>query len=67
MSGTFLKLEGKAWSTLLDAELAPQTKQLYSRWIQIFIEYYKIKNPDRLLKLEAVRQIEDWLFPRWGQ
>jgi integrase len=63
MSNTTLKLEGKAWSTFLDVELAPQTKQLYGRWVQNFMEYCKVKNPDKLLELgsgkKAVQQIED--------
>jgi hypothetical protein len=59
MSNATLKLEGKAWSTFLDVELAPQTKQLYSRWIQNFMEYCKTMEPDKLLKLGTVRQIED--------
>ena len=68
MSSTTLKLEGKAWSAFQDVELAPQTKALYSRWIQIFMEYCKVTDPDKLLKLGTVRKIEDkvieWLGTR---
>lgn len=56
---TVLKLEGKAWSTFLEVELAPQTKILYSRWIKIFMDHSKVMEPDKLLELSTVHQIED--------
>lgn len=59
MSETRLKLEGKAWSTSLDVELAPQTKNLYSRWIQNFMKHCEVKEPDKLLELGTVQQVED--------
>jgi hypothetical protein len=59
MSDTTLKLEGKSWSTFLDVELAAQTKALYSRWVQVFMEYCKVTEPDKLLKLGTLRKTED--------
>ncbi len=53
------KLQGKAWSTFLDVELASQTKVLYSRWAQIFMKHCKVCEPDKLLELGSVQQIED--------
>ena len=43
----------------MDVELAPQTKSLYSRWIQNFAGFCKAKNPDKLLHIGTVQQIED--------
>lgn len=48
---TVLKLEGKAWSTFLEVELASQTKILYDRWINIFMDHCKVMEPDKLLEL----------------
>jgi len=63
MSNSGLKLEGKAWSSFQDVELAPQTKKLYSWWIENFMGFCKVKNPDKLLEFgtskKAVHQIED--------
>lgn len=63
MSNSALKLEGKAWSAFQDVELAPQTKKLYAWWIENFMGFCKVKNPDKLLELgtgkKAVQQIED--------
>jgi len=59
MSRTALKLEGKVWSTFLDVELAPQTKTLYGRVIQKFMSYCKAENPDKLLTMGTVQEIED--------
>lgn len=56
---TSLKLEGKAWNTFLDVELAPQTKVLYRRWIQFFMKHCEVCEPDKLLELGTVHQIED--------
>jgi hypothetical protein len=56
---TTVNLEGKAWSTFLDVELAPQTKDLYGRWIQNFMGYCIADNPDKLLEIGTVQQIED--------
>src|SRR4051812_12589167 len=57
---TYLKFEGKAWSNFVDVELAPQTKALYSRWIQIFAQYCDIEDPDKLLVVgTTVQEIED--------
>ena len=53
------KLEGKAWSTFLEVELAPATKLLYGRCVQDFMKYCVVKNPDRLLYLGTVQQTED--------
>ncbi|MGH9991619.1 MAG: hypothetical protein ACREAZ_03125 [Nitrososphaera sp.] len=63
---TTLKLEGKAWSTFLDVELAPQTKNLYSRWIQIFMQYCKVNEPNKLLELGTIQQIEDMVIEWLG-
>ncbi|HXV47100.1 MAG TPA: hypothetical protein VD736_10560 [Nitrososphaera sp.] len=62
---TSLKLEGKAWSNFLDIELAPQTKALYSRNIQIFMQYCDVDEPDKLLELgKTVQEIEDKII-KW--
>jgi hypothetical protein len=59
-------LQGKAWSAFSDVELAPTTKALYARWLQIFLEYCQVDCPDDLLKLGTVQEIEDrvieWLI-----
>jgi hypothetical protein len=52
-------LQGKAWSAFSDVELAPTTKALYARWLQIFLEYCQVDCPDDLLKLGTVQEIED--------
>jgi len=59
MSINTLKLEGKAWSTFLEVELAPATKWLYGRCVHDFMKYCKVENPDKLLDLGTVQQIED--------
>jgi hypothetical protein len=61
-----LKLQGRAWSNFIDVELAPQTKSLYSRWVQIFMQYSKIDEPDKLLQLGTVREIEDKIIEWLG-
>jgi hypothetical protein len=58
MSAT-LKLEGKAWKTFLDVELATQTKHLYGWWVQNFMLHCKAQTPDELLELGTVHQTED--------
>jgi hypothetical protein len=62
-----LKLEGKAWDNFLDVELAPQTKILYSRWVQIFMEYCRVQEPDKLLELGTIHQIEDKIIAWLGK
>src|SRR5262245_35007793 len=54
-----LKLEGKAWQTFLDVEVAPQTKKLYKWWIRTFMNHCKATEPNKLLRLGSVRKIED--------
>jgi hypothetical protein len=56
---TSLRLEGKAWGNFLDVELAPQSKGLYARWVQIFMQYCELSDPDKLLQLGTVQEIED--------
>ncbi|MGH9991681.1 MAG: hypothetical protein ACREAZ_03445, partial [Nitrososphaera sp.] len=63
---TKLKLEGKAWSTFLDVELAPKTKSIYSRNVQSFMEHCKVDEPDKLLQLGTVHQIEDRIIAWLG-
>ena len=59
-----LKLDGKAWSTFLDVELAPKTKSLYARFVQEFMEECEVEDPDKLLNLGSVHEIEDRII-RW--
>src|SRR2546422_4141327 len=63
---TKLKLEGKSWSAFLDVELAPKTKKIYSRYIQYFMEHCKVKDPDMLLDIGPVHQIEDRIISWLG-
>lgn len=64
--GTTLTLEGKAWSTFLDVELAPQTKNIYSRYVQSFMQHCKVNDPDKLLDIGTVHQIEDSIISWLG-
>src|SRR6185503_12460376 len=61
-----LKLEGKAWKTFLDVELAPQTKRLYGWWVQNFMLHSKAKTPDELLQLGTIHQTEDKIIEWLG-
>lgn len=61
---TTLRLKGKAWTNFQDTETAPQTKEVYTRWVCIFMTYCKVKDPDKLLELGTVHEIEDRII-KW--
>lgn len=61
-----LKLQGRAWKAFLDVEHSEVTKKIYGFWIQIFMKYCNVGEPDKLLKLGTVQQVEDKIIEWLG-
>lgn len=61
---TALKFKGKAWANFQDTETAPQTKQIYTKWVRAFMAYCKVQEPDKLLELGTIHETEDHII-KW--
>jgi hypothetical protein len=61
-----LQGRSKAWSNFQDTETSSQTKEVYTRWVRAFMEYCKVREPDKILQIGTVHETEDRIIEWLG-